>query len=192
MKLNADRLRERTTNLDLTGFVRIIPRQHEATPLGMGFGKTRFASPKDAFKLVYVAEGSCIALAETLVRDRFQGRTTRKISEDEFDAWSICEINTRESLTVLDLHDPACNLLNVPTDVVHARNQKAGRRFSQDLYEQTALDGILYPSRMQGRPCVAVYDRAVAKLALQGRAIGLPLLASLASDLKELRVTLIK
>ena len=38
----------------------------------------------------------------------------------------------------------------------------ASTRFSQDAFDQTDLDGILYLSRLTRRTCVAVYDRAVA------------------------------
>jgi hypothetical protein len=33
--------------IDVTNYVRIVNRTHKNTPLGMGFGKTRFSSPKD-------------------------------------------------------------------------------------------------------------------------------------------------
>lgn len=36
-------------------FLRCIPWVYRATPLGMGYGETRFASPSRAFKLVYIA-----------------------------------------------------------------------------------------------------------------------------------------
>jgi len=44
----------------------------------MGYGKTRFASPADSFKLLYTAADLATAIAETIVRDRFEraaGRT---------------------------------------------------------------------------------------------------------------------
>src|SRR3546814_9205968 len=37
----------------------------------------------------------------------------------------------------------------------------AGRRFSQELYDDTDFDGIIYMSRITNAECVAVYDRAV-------------------------------
>lgn len=41
----------------------------------------------------------------------------------------------------------------------------AGRRLSETIYFQDpAIDGILYPSRLTNEPSMAVYDRAVGKL----------------------------
>ncbi|WID99969.1 RES domain-containing protein (plasmid) [Bosea vestrisii] len=39
----------------------------------MGFGQTRFSSPDRAFRLVYIARDLATAIAETIVRDRFEG-----------------------------------------------------------------------------------------------------------------------
>jgi hypothetical protein len=52
---------------------------HATTPLGAGFGATRFASPTKAFKVIYLAQNLTTGIAETLVRDRFQGRARRKL-----------------------------------------------------------------------------------------------------------------
>lgn len=57
-----------------TAYLRVTPIAHRATPLGMGFGKTRFASPTDAFKLIYIAEDLATSVAEAIIRDRFEGR----------------------------------------------------------------------------------------------------------------------
>ncbi|WP_404943692.1 RES family NAD+ phosphorylase [Rhizobium ruizarguesonis] len=43
----------------------------------MGFGKTRFSSPRDKFRLLYLAQDPATAIAETIVRDRFQGKAER-------------------------------------------------------------------------------------------------------------------
>jgi hypothetical protein len=46
----------------------------------MGFGKTRFASPIDAFKLMYLAKELPTSIAEAIVRDRFEGRVVRELT----------------------------------------------------------------------------------------------------------------
>ena len=61
-------------------YVRVTPMAHAATPLGAGFGVTRFASPSKTFKVIYIAEDLTTGIAETLVRDRFQGRARRTTS----------------------------------------------------------------------------------------------------------------
>ena len=48
----------------------------------MGFGKTRFASPTDSFRLLYVAQDLHAALAEAIIRDRYQGKQKRELLED--------------------------------------------------------------------------------------------------------------
>ncbi len=64
-------------------YVRVTPMAHAATPLGAGFGVTRFASPAKAFKVIYIAQDLTTAVAETLVRGRFQGRARRKLLDIE-------------------------------------------------------------------------------------------------------------
>jgi len=49
-----------------TTYVRVTPIAHRATPLGMGFGKTRFASPTEAFRLLYIAEDLATSVAEAI------------------------------------------------------------------------------------------------------------------------------
>ena len=69
-----DRLRGEMTP---RAFLRVTPMQRAATPLGMGFGETRFASPSRAFKVLYLGRTLTTAVAETIVRDRFAGRRRR-------------------------------------------------------------------------------------------------------------------
>ncbi|MER9445746.1 RES family NAD+ phosphorylase [Mesorhizobium sp. M0340] len=40
----------------------------------MGFGQSRFASPDRSFMVLYVARDLATAIAETIVRDRFEGK----------------------------------------------------------------------------------------------------------------------
>jgi hypothetical protein len=63
-----------------TAYLRTTPWTHCSTPLGMGFGKTRFASPIDAFKLMYLAKELPTSIAEAIVRDRFEGRVVRELT----------------------------------------------------------------------------------------------------------------
>lgn len=146
-------------------YLRVTELAHRATPLGMGFGKTRFASPKDAFKLLYIGEDLATAIAEAIIRDRFEGKIAREITEGELTKWGATEVSANSSLRLLDLRGDACFQLNVSTDIVGAKGQDEARALSQAIYDETGLDGILYHSRLRKRKnCVAVYDRAVAKL----------------------------
>ncbi len=50
-------------------YVRVTPMAHAATPLGAGFGVTRFASPTKTFEVIHLAQVLTTAIAETLGRD---------------------------------------------------------------------------------------------------------------------------
>jgi hypothetical protein len=192
MKLSAVVLRQLVVRVDVTDYVRIVRRGHKDSPLGMGFGQTRFSSPKDAFRLLYLAQDTRTAIAETIIRDRFQDRSKRELLEDEFDNYSIAAIRKADPLNLVDLRFEGASLLGVSTDAVRAKAQRQGRILSQALYDRTALDGVVYMSRITNRECVAVYDRAVVKLAADAPALDLPRLGSLTADLKSLFITVIK
>lgn len=55
MALDKAVLASLTRRFEPNDYLRCPPWAHRATPLGMGFGKTRFASPSDSFKLLYIA-----------------------------------------------------------------------------------------------------------------------------------------
>ncbi|WP_259669204.1 hypothetical protein [Rhizobium lentis] len=62
---------------------------------------------------------------------------------------------------------------------------------SQDIYDRTDFDGILYMSRITNKQCVAVYDRATAGLEVDSPALDLPRLSALGLILDALQVTVI-
>jgi hypothetical protein len=179
-------------SVDVTNYVRIVARVHAATPLGMGSGRSRFSSPRDKFRLLYLAQDPTTAFAETIVRDRYEKKSERLLLEEELDRYSIAAVRNPRPLFLLDLRNEGASLLGVSTDAVRAKAQAAGRRLSQSLYERTNFDGIVYMSRITNRECVAVYDRAVgANLETDGHALDLPRLASLRTILDALHITVV-
>lgn len=142
-------------------YLRVMPKAHAATPLGMGFGQTRFSAPDNSFKVLYVARDIATAIAETIVRDRFEGRTGRILDITEVDDWAFSEVSATAALTVLDLRTTGLLKLGVSTNTARAKSHATGRRLSKALYDRFAVDGILYASRLTSAECVAVYDRAV-------------------------------
>lgn len=165
MKLDSSLVDTLSVDWTLSRFLRVTPLAHAATPLGMGFGKTRFASPSQSFKVLYLGTSLITSVAETIVRDRFVDRVRRRLMQEELESWGATEIATAAPLRLLDLRGTAVTRLGIPTDAVNARNQTAGRRFSELLYAQVPyLDGVAYSSRVIRTDCVAVYDRAVHKL----------------------------
>lgn len=154
-------LRELAVSIDVTGYLRIMEARHRATPTGMGYGETRFSSPTGSFTILYAAQDLSTALAEKVIRDRFQGRKKRVLLEADFEELVIANLNARAPLKLLDLRTSGANQLGVPTDAVRGRAQQAGRKFSQRLYDTTDFDGMVFMSRITNAECVAVYDRGV-------------------------------
>lgn len=138
---------------------------HAATPLGMGFGETRFASPTDAFKVLYLAETLMTSVAEAMVRDRFQAKARRTLDQAEADLWGATTVSADRPLTLIDLRTTGLVRLGVSTEAARGKAQGQGRKLSQAVHDQSDADGLLYASRLTGALCVCVFDRAV--LALQ-------------------------
>jgi len=141
-----------------------MPAAYMATPLGMGFGFTRFSSPTNMFQLVYIAQDIATAIAETIVRDRFEGTSNRVLDETEIDNWAVAEVTAISDLTVLDLRTTGLLRLGVSTDAARGKAHAEGQQLSEAIYSAYAVDGLLYSSRLTAANCLAVYDRAVPKL----------------------------
>ncbi len=164
---------------------------HAATPLGAGFGVTRFASPTNAFKVIYLGQDLTTGVAETIVRDRFQGRVRRRILDVEAALWGATEVNASTALTLIDLRTTGLVRLGVSTEAARGKVQGQGRKLSQAIYEQTDAQGLIYISRLTGRTCICVYDRALPGGLIATPVVGLTLLAGFVDALRELNVTLI-
>lgn len=173
-------------------YLRATPWAFRATPLGMGFGKTRFASPTDTFKLLYIGQDLATCMAEAIVRDRFEGSTTRELTRGEVSDWGVCEVTATAPLRVLDLRGNGCFHLGISTDIVGGKAQDEARKFSQTLYHATNVDGVLYKSRLLKRQnCIALYDRAVSSKLKAGAVVEMETLAQLIPSLQRLKISLI-
>lgn len=185
-------LRELAVAIDVTGYLRIMEARFRNTPTGTGYGKSRFSSPADSFTVLYAAQDLPTALAERVIRDRFQGKRRRVLLEDDISGLVVASMTAKAPLKLLDLRTSGASRLGVPTDAVRGRAQQAGQRFSQQLHDTTDFDGIVYMSRITNAECVAVYDRAVAKVLDDGCPVAeLPRLAGLVPALRSLNVTLL-
>lgn len=170
-------------------WLRVLPRAHMATPLGMGFGNSRFSSPHRRFRLVYIAQDLPTAIAETIVRDRFEGSADRVLDETEFEDWAIAEVSAVDPLTVLDLRTTGLLKLGVSTDAARAKTHNDGQALSEAVYGTFDADGLLYASRLTGAHCLAVYDRAVTRKLAATPAIELLRHPDLVPALKEIGVS---
>jgi hypothetical protein len=171
-------------------YVRVTPIAHAATPLGAGFGVTRFASPTKTFRVIYIAQDLTTGIAETLVRDRFQGKARRRLLDVEAALWGTTEVSAGAPLTLIDLRTTGLVRLGVSTEAARGKAQGQGRRLSQAIYDQTDAQGLIYLSRLTGRTCVCIYGRALAGLGATP-VVEVTRLAGFVDALRELNVTLI-
>ena len=191
MNLDPDILADLAVAITPKSYVRVTPTAHATTPLGAGFGVTRFASPIKAFKVIYIAQDLTTGVAETLVRDRFQGKARRKLLDVEATLWGATEVNANAPLTLIDLRTTGLVRLGVSTEAARGKAQGQGRKLSQAIYDQTNAQGLIYISRLTGRTCICVYDRALPGMLAATPVVEVTLLAGFVDALRELNVTLI-
>ena len=101
---------------------------------------------------------------------------------------AVTLISSAAPLALLDIRGEAAYVLGVDTDAVRARRHQPGQLFSEWVHAETDFEGLLYDSRLTGRSCVAIYDRALAKIAASPAR---PLLAhaDLVPELRRLNIT---
>ncbi len=171
-------------------FVRVTPVAHAATPLGAGFGVTRFASPTHGFKVIYITQDLTTGVAETLIRDRFQGRARRELLDCEAMLWGVTEVTAGNALLLIDLRTTGILGLGVSTEAVRGKAQRQGRRLSQAIHDQTDAHGLIYHSRLTGGACICLYDRALPVL-VATPVVEVTRVAGFVDALRALNVTLI-
>lgn len=125
------------------------------------------------------------------MRDRFEGKTARQLMMADVEDWGVCEVTATRPLRLLSLRSDACFKLGISTDIVGAKAHGEARAFSQELYETTDLDGIIYYSRLRRKNCMAIYDLAVTSALSATKVVRLERLATLVPALKSLKVELI-
>ncbi|WP_198351103.1 RES domain-containing protein [Flavisphingomonas formosensis] len=111
MTLDEAILRGLAVSIDVTGYLRIFDAVRRAMPTGIGYGRTRFASPTDSFRLLYAAQDLQTALAEAVIRDRYQGRQKRQLLEEEIEQSVIASLRSRAPLTLPDLRTSGASRL---------------------------------------------------------------------------------
>lgn len=174
-------------------WLRIMPARHMATPLGRGFGASRWSSPTRRFKVIYLGQEVGTSLAETVVRDRFEAvpREQRMLNLSELTDWAIAEVRATAPLKLLDLTGAGPFRLGIDTDAVGAKAHAAGQEFSDALHADfPSLAGIMYLSRLTRGRCMAVYESSIDRRLEAGPAIGLERLPGLGAILDELSITM--
>ena len=189
MKLDPKVVAELAIPFRPKSYLRIMPTAYAAAPLGMGFGHSRFSAPDNSFQLVYIARDIATAIAETIIRDRFEGKTKRILDLVELDDWALSEISSPNPLTVLDLRTTGLLKLGVSTDAARAKSHSIGQQLSKTLHDRFQIDGILYSSRLTSSECLAIYGRAVANSLVSSPTVYLVRHLELIDALQSLNVT---
>lgn len=145
---------------------RILWRRHQREILAPKPRKSRFSD--GTFAVIYAASNFETALIETVVRDQFvrvPERTINGVEQLLARIVATISIAPGANLNLVDLREAGVVELGAPTDALRARNQQAGQALGSDLYRNhTDVDGLIYPSRFDGRTNYAFFDRAFTKL----------------------------
>lgn len=150
-----------------------IYRKTFPDPLGFGKNPSRFSDPRRRvtdrrFGVLYLGLSLKVCFLETILRDERDGIVGQvEIAESELDDRCYAEIRVRDELQLLDLTGDGPVRMGIPSDVARSRRQALARKWSVAFHEHPQkLDGIVYPSRLNGENNLAIYSRAVGKLGL--------------------------
>jgi hypothetical protein len=181
-------------------------------PLGFGKTPSRFSDPRRrternrfallcfallcfallCFAVLYLGESLKVCFLEAVLRDQRNGAVGDfLLSEHELRARRYAEIAIARELTLVDFRGDGAIRMGVPSDVVRGSQQSLSRWWSVAFHEHPQKpDGIIYPSRLNAETSLAIYDRAIAKLAVT-RVTPLIAARGLANILTDLRVALV-
>ncbi|TPI34204.1 RES domain-containing protein [Mesorhizobium sp. B3-1-6] len=185
-------LASQTKTFEFSSYVRIIPSFFQATPLGYAAGVSRFGGTKKNFAVLYAARNLATALAETVVRDRYESIEDRRLFISELADRSAVQLDTIQPLRVVDLRKGGCLKLGVSTDIAGAKCFNEAQQFADLVYKDATIDGILYASRLAGENCIAVFDRAITSHLAERCIAPLTQLGQIGTALKKLNVKLVR
>lgn len=166
-------------------------------PLGFGKTRSRFSDPRTGRKaesrygVLYVGSSLKVCFLEAVLRDRRDGiGADLDMAESELRSRNYASIRAEQPLTLIDLTGDNLIRMGIPTDVARDSRQGLARKWSLAFHEHPrSVDGIYYPSRLNGGLNIAVFERSVAKL---GEISALPLISTpgLAACLDDFKVAL--
>jgi hypothetical protein len=174
-----------------------IYQQRFPDPLGYGKTPSRFSDPSQRIEahrygVLYLGSSLKVCFLEAVLRDDRDGVVGDfPMEEVELTSRQYAEIEVKAALRLVDLTGDGPVRMGVPSDVPRASKQSLARKWSKAFHDHpTAADGIYYPSRLNGEVNLAIFDRALDKLALKA---GRPLIRApgLARVLDDLQVALV-
>ena len=77
---------------------RNIPKKFQHSPLGIGFGNSRFGAPNDQYNILYASAKLVTAVRETIVRDEFDRKVARTIKLRTIRRFSVVSIGSKRDL----------------------------------------------------------------------------------------------
>lgn len=141
---------------------------YHSDPLGFGRTESRFSDPRrrteyNRFGVLYLGSSLKVCFLEAVLRDRRDGHVgDLPLDEVELLDRNVAAVATSREFRMIDLRGDGPVRMGIPSDVVRGRRQSLARAWSVAFYEHPAdIDGIIYPSRINGEYNFAVYDRAV-------------------------------
>jgi hypothetical protein len=166
-------------------------------PLGFGKSRSRFSDPRrrvdrNRFGVLYLGRTLKVCFVEAVLRDARNGAIGDfPFEEIEFRQRTYARIGVGAPLRLVDLRDDGRIRMGIPSDVTGAADQRAGRAWSLAIHDHPHQpDGLVYPSRLNNGTNLAIYDRAIAKLA-PIRSYELLTAPGFADVLEELRVAIL-
>ena len=159
------------------------------SPPGQDTVRAAFRAPRSSSRFSDAGEDFPTAFAEAVVRDRFEGKRAASFYRPQLDALCVTAISSSRQLTLVDLTGAGAFELGIDTDANRARNHGQGQQFAELLHGQlTAIDGILFASRLTDARCIAIFERALPSLS---GSVPVPLLqaAELVPELRRLKIT---
>ena len=170
-----------------------IYQQRFPDPLGYGKTPSRFSDPSrrieaHRYGVLYLGSSLKVCFLEAVLRDDRDGVVGDfPMEETELTRRQYAEIEATAPLALIDLTGDGPVRMGIPSDVPRAAKQSLARQWSAAFHDHPAVvDGIYYPSRLNGEVNLAIFDRAVGKLALKAghRLIRAPGLARVLDDLQ--------
>lgn len=160
-------------------------------PLGFGKTSSRFSDPRHEYGVAYLGSTLQVCFIEAYLRDQKNGRVGDfLISERDISSRRFVDIDVIDPLTLVELRGPAAIAMGIPSDVVGRSTHELSQQWSRAIYDHPRRpDGILYPSRFTQENNIAVFDRAIPKLAPKGNRL-LTEANGLAPVLRTLRVAI--
>jgi hypothetical protein len=147
-----------------------IYRAHHDDPLGHAPGLSRFSDLTGTkFDVDYLGSTAKVAFAEAVLRDRAVGTMEPfLLTTGELNSYVCADIELAEPLNLVDLTGDGRPRIRTPTDVTGAMDQTLARVWSEVIFRHPAgADGVVYPLRLNGERNIALYDRALGKLAVR-------------------------